>query len=154
MKKFQDMYDELLVEYSIPKFDNAVMDVNPSTVELIKQGEQKLNKLEQMIKKINGVTRRGKCMRDLHDKCIQKRDNDVQLTAVELEESLLDLTIDVPRMIKTAKAMIKADKSLKKEIPSPLEIEEYSNKNKLNLTSDEIDYLHDEWEAFVDGKVK
>ena len=152
MDKFNKLYNEIINEDT--KFNNAVMDVNPTTVVDIQQSVKKLAELEQIVKKINGVTRRGKCMRDLHDKCIQKRDNDVQLTAVELEESLLDLTIDVPRMIKAANAMIKADKTLKKEIPPPLEIEEFSNKHKLNLTPDEIDYLYDEWSAFVDGKVK
>ena len=87
MDKFNKLYNGIINEDV--KFNNAVMDVNPTTVVDIQQSVKKLAELEQIVKKINAVTRRGKCMRDLHDKCIQKRDNDVQLTVVELEESLL-----------------------------------------------------------------
>ena len=85
--KFEKIYNELLVEYSIPKqFDIKVTDFTPETIQDEQKMQQyfKANKIK--FKKLNGVTRVGKCMRDMKDHLIQMRDNDVQLTAVEVEE--------------------------------------------------------------------
>jgi len=113
----------------------------------------KSDKFKEIIKKLNGTTRRGKCARDLHDKIIQDRDNDVQLTAVEVEESTDVVNVD--RMKKTVLAMMN-DKKLnikKDEIPSPLEIEQFSIDNKINLSDNEIDYINQEWDNISDVKV-
>ena len=81
-KKFQQLYEELLVEYSIPK----VSDISIKQLQDEKQTQKKCKKVKKVIKTLNDVTRAGKCLRDLKDKIIQDRDNTVQLTAVEVEE--------------------------------------------------------------------
>ena len=88
MQDFNELYNELMVEYSIPKqFTSAVTDIDINTIKDEKNNQIKMDKFKTMMKKLTGSTRRGKCARDLHDKKIQDRDNDVQTTAVEVEES-------------------------------------------------------------------
>ena len=80
-------FDTIIENMKIPKqFLTKVSDLTPD--ELKKQKEQKNieDKEKETVKKLNGVTRQNKYARDLHDKKIQDRDNDVQTTAVEVEE--------------------------------------------------------------------
>ena len=84
---FEEMYNQLVVEYSLPKqFTVKPTDLTGEDYKKKKKNQNFQDTLKKIIKNMNGVTRRGKCMRDIHDKIIQDRDNDVQTTAVEVEE--------------------------------------------------------------------
>lgn len=86
-KQFKELYDQLRVSYSLPKeFTTKPSDLTSNEYEDNKEKQNFNDTMKKIIKKMNGVSRRGKCMRDLHDKRIQSRDNDVQTTAVEVEE--------------------------------------------------------------------
>ena len=152
MDKFEQLYQALLVEYEI-----LPSALKQQKVKILQNQNSKFKNELKKFKKANGVTRQNKCMRDIHDKKIQNRDNDVQTTAIEIEEeniNELQGVVNIPKIVKVANQMIKEFPKLKDMIPSPLEIEQYSLDNKLNLNDKEIKYIHDEWENFVDGKIK
>jgi len=87
MKKFDTLYKDVLNEYKVVKqFTTKVGDLRPKTLADEKENQIKLNNFKKIVKKLNGTTRRDKCARDIHDKVIQNRDNDVQTTTIEVEE--------------------------------------------------------------------
>ena len=77
MDNFNRLYENTIKKLS---------DLSPEDLEKIDNFFDIINRNKNRIKMLNGVTRRDKKNRDVHDEIIRKRDNDVQLTAVEVEE--------------------------------------------------------------------
>jgi hypothetical protein len=77
MGKFEELYENTVKKLS---------DLSPEDIEKIESFFDIIQRNKNKIKMMNGVTRRDKKNRDMHDEIIKNRDNDVQLTAVEVEE--------------------------------------------------------------------
>lgn len=88
--EFNELYHQIINEYNIlPESQTFAVPLTELTPETIIDGQNIISYFDEIglaYKMLNGKVRLSKPLRDLKDELITLRDNDVQLTAVEVEE--------------------------------------------------------------------